>query len=103
MMTGGGTRPLARVVLRSVWRLFWNHIVTDLTSLKKGRKKRVRRDGKKKRDDAHMLHDLAHISRCSRDGWEFWWNSCSSMVSWALVNRLRVRLEVTSDSVMKVA
>jgi hypothetical protein len=67
MMTVGRTRPLARVVLRSVWRLFWNQIVTDFTSLNEKKKKRqTRRDGGKR--ETNMLADRATDSRCSRDG-----------------------------------
>ena len=38
-----------------------------------------------------MPPSCATTSRSSRDGCEFLWNRSSSIVSWTLVNRLRVR------------
>lgn len=40
-----------------------------------------------------MSPALATASRSSREGCEFLWNRVSSMVSWTLVKRLRVRRE----------
>jgi hypothetical protein len=63
MITVGGVRPLAREVLRSVWRLFWNQIVTDFTSLEK---KRVRRDATVKARDTHICGPRDHFSLFAR-------------------------------------
>jgi hypothetical protein len=62
-----------RDALRSFWRRFWNHIVTTLCSRSSSR---------------------ASASRSSREGWEVRWKSCSSMVSWEPVKRLRERFVV---------
>src|SRR6266849_5981748 len=50
----------------------------------------------------HKSSSRASDSRSSREGWEVRWKSCSSMVSWVPVKRLRERF-VAAAAVVVVA
>jgi len=92
----------------SVWRLFWNQMVTDFISL--WYRTRVASvvswdvdpRNKTQNETTYMPPAFATASRSSRDGCEFWWKRFSSIVSWVLVNRFRVRRELLTVTVLEL-
>ena len=49
----------------------------------------------------HKSSSRASDSRSSREGWEVWWKSCSSMASWVPVKRFRERFVVVGLGALK--
>lgn len=93
----GSAIAALRDALRSFWRRFWNHIVTTLCSLcetKQSNKSTRAKDRKKEGGRPYRSSSRASASRSSREGWDVRWKSCSSMVSWEPVKRLRERFVV---------
>ena len=60
---------LFRATLRSVWRLFWNHMVTDFGSLNPGPGSMFA--GRGRDGVTYTPASCARASRSTRDGWEF--------------------------------